>query len=209
MTDEDLYFEYKKVQDKFNAMIKNLSPSSQAYKFIQKEKARIYGMSPKNHSYTQYRGGKYFKSNYLSNIDDIRREQMISLISSFNKFSSYKSSTQEGYEDIKNRQQRTYEANDHALSYDDLMDWIQNSDNFAKMLSSYDSDTALKYAQYLIETSDTEDEAKDKFDSMWDDEKSFINKNAEFYKGMTEKEKDEFVAQRISEYLEKMMAKFK
>lgn len=209
MTDEELDIEYLKVEKKFNTMIKNLSHSSQAYKFIQKEKARIYGMSPKNRSYTQYRGGKYFKSNYLSNIDSIRREQMVSLISAYNKFSSYKSSTQEGYEDIKDRQQRTYESNDHPLSYDDLIDWIQNSENFAKMLSSYDSDTALKYAQYLIETSDTEDEARDKFDSMWNDEESFIKKNAEFYKGMAEKDKDEFVAKRISSYLEKLMANFK
>ena len=208
MTDEELDIEYLKVEKKFNAMIKNLSHSSQAYKFIQKEKARIYGMSPKNHSYTQYRGGKYFKSNYLSNIDSIRREQMVSLISAYNKFSSYKSSTQEGYEDIKDRQQRTYESNDHPLSLEDLIDWIQNTNNFGKMMSSYDSDTAMKYAQYLIETSDSKDDAKEKFDSMWDDEESFIEKNAEFYKGMAEKDKDEFVAKRISEYLERMMAHF-
>lgn len=211
----ETYAEYIKLRKQLNAKMKTVSKTSQGYKSFKSGLKDVFGKGT--------RITKYMPDVYVGKFSE---ETLLKANDLMHKTLGYNSITrQEQYEiDIKKRAKyesdirvgedgKEYQAKE--LTYDELMEWIKDSEHFSDFINAFDSDQAIGYAHALYESvknyPQEQEWARDYFDKTWEDVAKFVRseQGEEYFDSLKKSERDEKIANAVANTLERLKAQFK
>lgn len=189
-----LLSEFELVRGDVNERLKTTPRTSQAWKAFKQMRYELYGTKSRTRG---FKAMEYPRSRKQA-------EQMERILHEMRKFTTYKSSTEEGRTKTEELKKKSFEANPHEMDFDEFMDWLKSVSSLS-YLAAFDSNLVVRYGGILKEAFETTDDVKKYIDDLVKTARGEIKDTLGIkrFNALLRKEKDMRIGEKIATYIEK------